>query len=86
MTVLINAVRRGAYADSVALMRLSSELSAQGGVAQVAVVLGKPLLLTPMKDQRPVQTSKPPPGFGISIGHAPDQRRRCRTEIRTSSG
>lgn len=42
MTVLINAVRRGAYADSVALMRLSSELSAQGGVAQVAVMIGTP--------------------------------------------
>lgn len=42
MTVLINEVRRGAYADSVALMRLSSELSAGDGVQQVAVLIGTP--------------------------------------------
>ena len=42
MTVLLNRVRRGAYADSVALMRLSSELSAQDGVQQVAVMIGTP--------------------------------------------
>lgn len=42
MTVLLNRVRRGAYADSVALMRLSSELSASDGVEQVAVMIGTP--------------------------------------------
>ena len=42
MTVLLNRVRRGAYADSVALMRLSSELSAHDGVEQVAVMIGTP--------------------------------------------
>jgi FdrA protein len=42
LSVLINRVRRGYYADSVALMRAARTLSALPGVAQASLMIGTP--------------------------------------------
>ncbi len=42
MTVLINRIRLGAYADSVALMRLSAEIARLEGIEEAAVMIGTP--------------------------------------------
>ena len=42
MSVLLNRVQRGYYADSVTLMRVSRELSAQPGVETASLMIGTP--------------------------------------------
>ena len=36
MSTIVNEVRKGFYLDSVALMRLSAEISAMGGIEAVS--------------------------------------------------
>jgi FdrA protein len=40
--IVLNAVRRGFYLDSVALMRLSRDIAAQPGVIEAALMMGTP--------------------------------------------
>ena len=42
MSILLNQVRRGYYADSVTLMRVSRELSARDGVQAASLMIGTP--------------------------------------------
>lgn len=42
MSVVVNRVRRGFYADSVALMRISRSLSSFAGVEQASLMIGTP--------------------------------------------
>ena len=41
-TVIINAVRKGFYLDSVALMRMSRSLADLDGVEEAAMMMGTP--------------------------------------------
>ena len=40
--VIVNEVRRGLYLDSVALMRMSREIAALGGVREAGLMMGTP--------------------------------------------
>ena len=42
MTVIVNAVRKGFYLDSVALMRVSKTLTQEAGVQEAALMMGTP--------------------------------------------
>jgi len=42
MSVVVNRVRRGFYADSVALMRIARTLAAGGGVLEASLMIGTP--------------------------------------------
>lgn len=48
--VIVNEVRRGFYLDSVALMRLSADLTAQGGVEEAVLMIGTPANMQIMRD------------------------------------
>ena len=50
MSVLFNAVRKGFYLDSVALMRLSAELTALSGIEEAVLMIGTPSNLQIMRD------------------------------------
>ncbi len=50
MSVLLNEVRKGFYLDSVALMRLSAELSALSGIEEAVLMIGTPSNLQIMRD------------------------------------
>lgn len=50
MSAMLNKVRRGAYLDSVALMRLSRGIAAMDGVAEAAMMMGTPANKGILKD------------------------------------
>ena len=50
MSVLLNEVRKGFYLDSVALMRLSAEISALNGIEEAVLMIGTPSNLQIMRD------------------------------------
>jgi FdrA protein len=50
MTTIINEVRKGAYLDSVALMRMSRTLVALDGVEEAGIMMGTPANLVIMTD------------------------------------
>ncbi len=50
MSEIINEVRKGFYLDSVALMRLSAEISALGGIFEAVLMTGTPANQQIMKD------------------------------------
>lgn len=50
MSLLFNEVRKGFYLDSVALMRLSAELSALSGIEEAVLMIGTPSNLQIMRD------------------------------------
>ena len=50
MTTVINEIRKGFYLDSVALMRLSAEISALGGIEEAVLMTGTPANQQIMKD------------------------------------
>ena len=50
MSVLFNEIRKGFYLDSVALMRLSAEISALGGIEEAVLMIGTPSNLQIMRD------------------------------------
>ncbi len=50
MSEVINEVRKGFYLDSVALMRLSAEIVALGGIDDAVLMIGTPANLQIMKD------------------------------------
>ena len=52
MSVVANLVRRGFYADSVALMRASRSIAALPGVAQASLMIGTPGNKALLKDSR----------------------------------
>ena len=49
MSVLLNEVRQGFYLDSVALMRLSAEISALSGIEEAVLMIGTPSNLQIMR-------------------------------------
>ena len=49
MSVLLNEVRQGIYLDSVALMRLSAEISALSGIDEAVLMIGTPSNLQIMR-------------------------------------
>lgn len=52
MSVVANLVRRGCYADSVALMRASRSIAALPGVAQASLLIGTPSNKALLEDSR----------------------------------
>ncbi|MEM7258450.1 MAG: acyl-CoA synthetase FdrA [Pseudomonadota bacterium] len=42
MSTIVNEVRKGFYLDSVALMRLSAEIAAMGGIEEAVLMIGTP--------------------------------------------
>ena len=50
MSTIVNEVRKGFYLDSVALMRLSAEISAMGGIEEAVLMIGTPSNLQIMQD------------------------------------
>ena len=50
MSVVVNRVRRGAYLDSVALMRIASEIRAIDGVEECGLMMGTPANLRILAD------------------------------------
>jgi len=57
MSVLFNEVRKGFYLDSVALMRLSAEISALGGIEEAVLMIGTPSNLQIMRDANILDSS-----------------------------
>lgn len=50
MSTIVNEVRKGFYLDSVALMRLSAEIAAMGGIEEAVLMIGTPSNLQIMQD------------------------------------
>ena len=50
MNTVVNEIRKGFYLDSVALMRLSAEISALGGIDEAVLMTGTPANQQIMKD------------------------------------
>ncbi len=50
MSTIVNEVRKGFYLDSVALMRLSAEIAAMGGIEEAVLMIGTPSNLQIMHD------------------------------------
>ena len=50
MNTVVNEIRKGFYLDSVALMRLSAEISALGGIEEAVLMTGTPANQQIMKD------------------------------------
>ena len=50
MSTIVNEVRKGFYLDSVALMRLSAEISTTGGIEEAVLMIGTPSNLQIMQD------------------------------------
>ncbi len=50
MSTIVNEIRKGFYLDSVALMRLSAEIAAMGGIEEAVLMIGTPSNLKIMQD------------------------------------
>ena len=50
MSTVVNEVRKGFYLDSVALMRLSAEITSMGGIEEAVLMIGTPSNLQIMQD------------------------------------
>lgn len=50
MSTIVNEVRKGFYLDSVALMRLSTEIAAMGGIEEAVLMIGTPSNLDIMRN------------------------------------
>jgi len=50
VSTIVNEVRKGFYLDSVALMRLSAEIAAMGGIEEAVLMIGTPSNLQIMQD------------------------------------
>lgn len=50
MSTIVNEVRKGFYLDSVALMRLSAEVAAMGGIEEAVLMIGTPSNLEIMQN------------------------------------
>ncbi len=50
MSTIVNEVRKGFYLDSVALMRLSAEIAAMGGIEEAVLMIGTPSNLEIMQN------------------------------------
>lgn len=57
MSTIVNEVRKGFYLDSVALMRLSAEISAMGGIEEAVLMIGTPSNLQIMQDAGVLNTT-----------------------------